>query len=181
LIFILDLRCSWVSIWIFQIHSSRYRLSCSSLLVPSFSRPGQTWCRSLPGLSTLALVLSVHPGSLCKDSGRAFNFLHRLACPNAGLGQYLPQVRRVLCRSVFSIDFCCVERRFPYRRPVRTPVPAESAFAWLLGPAPKVFCSISLVHRCATDFLPLSCWSSLRPDPILVKILVCFWLWWPVR
>jgi hypothetical protein len=161
-------------IWIFRIGSSRYRLSCSSWSLPSFSRPGQTWRQSLLGLSALTLVLSVHPGSLCKDSVRAFDFLRRLASPRVGLGRYLTQVRRALRRFVFSLDFHCAEHWFPYHRPVRTPVLAESAFAWLLGPAPKVFCLISLVHRCATGFLPLSCWSSLRPDPVLVKILVCF-------
>jgi hypothetical protein len=103
--FILDLRCSWVLIWIFRIRSSRYRLSCSSWSVLSFSHPGRTWCRSLPGPSALALVLSVHPGSLCKDSGRVFDFLRRLASPRTGLSRYLPQVRRALHRSVFSIDF----------------------------------------------------------------------------
>jgi hypothetical protein len=162
-------------IWIFWICSSRYRLSYSSWSVPSFSHPGRTWSQSLPGLSALALVLSIHPGSLCKDSSRAFDFLHRIASPRAGLGRYLPQVCRALRRSGFSIDFHCTERRFPCRWPVRTPVPVESAFAWLLGPAPKVFYSISSVYRRATDFLPQSCWSSLRPDPVLVKILVCFW------
>jgi hypothetical protein len=52
--------------------------------------------QSLPGPSALALVLSVHPGSLCKDSGHDFNFLRRLASPLAGLGRYLPQVCRAL-------------------------------------------------------------------------------------
>jgi hypothetical protein len=127
------MRCSWVSIWIFQIHSSRCRLSCSSWSVPSFSRPGQTWCRSLPDSSALALVLSVHPGSLCKDSDRVFDFLRRLACPRTGLSRYLPQVHRALHRSIFSIDFCCVEHRFPCRRPVRTSILAESAFAFGSG------------------------------------------------
>jgi hypothetical protein len=69
-------------------------------------------------LAALALVLSFHPGY----------FLCRLARPHAGLGRYLPQVHRALHRSVVSIDFCCAERWFPCRRPVRTPFSVESAF-----------------------------------------------------
>jgi hypothetical protein len=93
----------WVSIWIFRIHSSRYRLSCSSWSIPSFSRLGWTWSRSLPGPSALALVLSIHPGSLCKDFGHAFDFLHWIASPRVGLGWYLPQLHRALRRSSPSI------------------------------------------------------------------------------
>jgi hypothetical protein len=89
---------------------------------------------SLPGPLTLALVLSVHLGSLCMDSDRAFDFLRRLASPHVGLGRYLPQVHRALHRSAFSIDFHCTEHWFPCRRPVRTPVLSKSAFACLLFP-----------------------------------------------
>jgi hypothetical protein len=107
-------------------------LSWSACLLrgSSFSYLGRTWCRSLLGPSALALVLSVHPGSLCKDSGHVFDFLRRLASPRTSLSRYLPQVRRALRRSVFSIDFCCVGRWFPCRRPVRTPLPTESAFTF---------------------------------------------------
>jgi hypothetical protein len=80
----------------FWICSSRYRLRYSSWSVPSFSRLGRTWSQSPPCPSALALVLSIHPGSLCKDSSRAFDFLRRLASPHAGLGRYLPQERRAL-------------------------------------------------------------------------------------
>jgi hypothetical protein len=60
----------------------------------SISRPQRPVGISVQVSIFLPLFASLIFLPLCKDSGRAFDFLRRLASPRAGLGRYLPQVRR---------------------------------------------------------------------------------------
>jgi hypothetical protein len=81
-----------VSCWSSLLRRAAARVSFSVTF--SISRPQRPVGISVQVSIFLPLFASLIFLPLCKDSGRAFDFLRRLASPRAGLGRYLPQVRR---------------------------------------------------------------------------------------